>query len=255
MKFSIINGQRVSAFPKGKGACPFCGNSVVAKCGNRNIWHWAHSVKQACDSWWENETQWHRDWKGYWHERFQEIVHFDIHTGEKHIADVKNQNGFVLEFQNSPMNDDELSSREHFYGDMAWVVNATNFASNIEFGAKLPNPELSESLDMCIYPPGQNTSQNFIFYRISENEPNATMVEIHGSHKIQKFIDDTHIGHYLFKWKKPRTVWFYSTRPVFFDFGQEIIWQLQKFNARSAYCLKAVSKAQFINYYGGIVEA
>jgi hypothetical protein len=254
VKFSIVNGLRVAAFPKGKGTCPFCGNYVVAKCGNQNAWHWAHSIKQSCDPWWENETQWHRDWKGHWNEKFQEVVHFDSLTGEKHIADVKNQKGFVLEFQNSPMNDDELSSRERFYGDMAWVVNAMNFYNNIEFGAKLPNPELPESLDMCVRPV-QSSPQSFIFHRISENEPDATMVEIHGDHSIQKFIDDTHVGHYLFAWKKPRTVWFRSARPVFFDFGQDVIWRLQRFNARSAYCLEAVSKVQFISRYGGTVDA
>ena len=250
MNFSIVDGLKVAAFPKGKGTCPFCGNVVVAKCGNQNAWHWAHSIKQSCDPWWENETQWHRDWKGHWNVAFQEVVHFDGLTGEKHIADVKNQNGFVLEFQNSPMSDEELSSRERFYSDMAWVVNATKFYANIEFGAKLPNPDLPESLDMCIRPV-QSSPQSFIFHRISENEPDATMVEVYGNHSIQNFIDDTHVGHYLFAWKKPRAVWLRSTRPVFFDFGQEVIWKLQRFNDRSAYCFEAVSKAQFIGRYGG----
>lgn len=254
MKFSTVNGQRVAPFPKGKGICPFCGSDVIAKCGNQKLWHWAHSVKRTCDPWWENETQWHRDWKGHWKEEFQEVVQFDSRTGEKHIADVINQDGFVLEFQNSPMSDDELSSREQFYGDMAWVVNAMSFAANIEFGAKLPNPELPESLDMCICPV-QRSPQNFIFHRISENEPGATMVEIHGDHRIQDFIDATHVGHYLFAWKKPRTVWFRSAKPVFFDFGHEVIWRLQRFNAHSAYCLQAVRKAEFIGGYGGAAEA
>lgn len=252
MKFSNVNGERATAFPKGKGKCSFCGHAVIAKCGSKKLWHWAHSVKQTCDPWWENETTWHRDWKKHWKEEFQEVVHFDSRTGEKHIADVKNQDGFVLEFQNSPMSDYELSAREQFYGTMAWVINATNFAANIEFGAKLPNPELPESLDMSVSPV-QNSPQSFIFHRISENEPGATMVEIHGHYKIQNFIDETHVGHYLFSWKKPRTVWIRSTVPVFFDFGHEVIWRLQRFNANSAHCLQAVSKVEFIRRYGGTV--
>lgn len=254
MMFSAVNGQKAVAFPKGRGVCLFCGNDVIAKCGNQKVWHWAHSIKQTCDPWWENETQWHRDWKAHWNEQFQEVVHFDSLTGEKHIADVKNREGFVLEFQNSPLNDGELISRERFYGDMAWVVNAANFVSNIQFGAMLPNPELPESLDMCVRPV-QNSPQSFIFHRISENEPGATMVEVYGSHRIQNFIDETHVGHRLFAWKKPRTVWFRSARPVFFDFGGDVIWRLRKFNSHSAYCLEAVSKAHFIGCYGGAAEA
>lgn len=254
MKFSAVNGQRVFAFPKGKGVCLFCGNDVIAKCGNKKMWHWAHSVKKICDPWWENETHWHRDWKAHWDEQFQEVVHFDSLTGEKHIADVKNQNGFVLEFQNSPLSDVELVSRERFYGDMAWVVNAANFAANIEIGAKLPNPELPLSLDMCIHRV-QSSPQSFLFHRTSENEPGATLVEVHGSHRIQNFIDDTHIGHYLFAWKNPRIVWLRATRPVFFDFGGNIVWRLQRFNSRSEFCLEAVNKIHFVDFHGGAVKA
>lgn len=45
----------------------------------------------------------------------------------------KNAAGFVLEFQNSPMNDAELFSREALYGNMAWVVNGESFSKNIVF--------------------------------------------------------------------------------------------------------------------------
>ena len=254
MMTSMVNGTKVAAFPKGKGSCPYCGNDVIAKCGSKVIWHWAHSVTQSCDPWWENETPWHRAWKAHWETEFQEVIRFDERTGEKHIADVKNKNGFVLEFQHSPMSSDELASREQFYGEMAWVVNAKRFAANIEFRARLPNPQLPASLDMRVRRI-ENSQEDFLFYRLSENEPGATMVEVHGSHRIRDFIETTHVGHRLFRWRNPRSVWFRATRPVFFDFGGDVMWRLQRFNEHSEHCLAACSKAAFIGLYGGVVEA
>lgn len=63
-------------------------------------------------------------WKNCFPQRFQEIVHFDERTGEKHIADVKTDNGFIVEVQHSPIPEGERRSREDFYGDMLWIVDA-----------------------------------------------------------------------------------------------------------------------------------
>jgi competence protein CoiA len=157
MKFSLVNGKKTAPFSKGEGICAVCGNATQAKCGHTKIWHWAHCSKQMCDNWWENETAWHRAWKNCWPIRFQEVIHFDSTTGEKHIADVKNGNDFVIEFQNSPIDCTELVSRELFYKNLVWVVNAEKFKSNIQFCSKLPNPDDPKSKDMVIYMP-QNLS-------------------------------------------------------------------------------------------------
>ena len=253
LKFSFVNGERLSPFPKGKGSCPVCGNDTHAKCGNVKIWHWAHGSNKICDNWWENETAWHRAWKGYWSDSNQEIVHFNELTGEKHIADVKNDDGLIIEMQNSPISQEELISRELFYGNMIWIVNAEKFKKNIYIGAKLPDPDNEVSKDMCIYPM-QKASQEFIYYRKSEHEPDVTLVELHGSHRIQSFIDFSHIGHYLFIWAKPRSVWFHSKKSVYFDFGENILWKLVKFNKYSPLCLRAFSKQYVINLYGGKIN-
>jgi competence protein CoiA len=75
------------------------------------------------------------------------------------------------------------------------------------------------------------------------------MVEIYGSHRIKEFIEATHIGHYLFLWKNPRSVWFTSTKPVFFDFGENLLFELVRFNG--TFCLKGAHKKNFISLYGG----
>jgi competence protein CoiA len=85
-------------------------------------WHWAHKGRRTCDPWWENETEWHRAWKGRFPERWQEIVH-KADNGERHIADVKTDRGWVIEFQHSRIEPEERLSRDTFYRKLVWVVD------------------------------------------------------------------------------------------------------------------------------------
>ena len=96
---------------------------MIAKCGKFVRWHWAHKSRQSCDPWWEAETDWHRDWKNKFPEEWQEVVHTDARTGERHIADVKTPHGLVIEFQHSALSPEERRSREDFYKDMIWIVD------------------------------------------------------------------------------------------------------------------------------------
>lgn len=122
MKLAIVDGQRRDAQPGLAGGCPVCGAPTIAKCGEKNIWHWAHKSKRKCDHWWENETAWHRNWKNQFPVDWQEFVQ-TANDGEKHIADVKTDQGWVIEFQHSFIKPEERRSREAFYGNMAWVVD------------------------------------------------------------------------------------------------------------------------------------
>jgi competence protein CoiA len=122
MKFSLVNGQRQEAQPNLSGKCPACDQAMVAKCGEFKVWHWAHKGRRACDVWWENETEWHRAWKGRFPETWQEVVH-QADNGEKHIADVNTDQGWVIEFQHSHIRPEERRSRDAFYPKLVWVVN------------------------------------------------------------------------------------------------------------------------------------
>lgn len=75
-------------------------------------------------SWWKKETEWHRDWKGLFPKEWQEIVHF-AENSERHIADVKTDQGLVIEFQHSHIPTEERLSREVFYKKMIWIVDGT----------------------------------------------------------------------------------------------------------------------------------
>ena len=160
---------------------------MVPKCGRHKIWHWAHKSLVPCDTWLETETAWHREWKNKFNKEWQEIIHFDTETGEKHIADVKTDRGLIVEFQHSAMKFEELESREQFYKNMVWIVDGCRSDQNaFLFGQGLADP-------------------------ISVN-PDAYSLQWFGTSKI--FED-----------------WMQATKPVFLDFGSDVLWRLVSFNS------------------------
>ena len=122
MKYAVSNDQRIEATPKAVGKCPCCGADLIARCGDLKVWHWAHKGRRVCDHWWESETEWHRAWKDTFPKEWQEVVQY-AEDGEKHIADIKTPDGFVIEFQHSSMKAEEKLAREQFYKNMVWVVD------------------------------------------------------------------------------------------------------------------------------------
>ncbi len=92
--------------------------------------HLIEDVKgtHTCDDWWEPETEWHRGWKNQFPESWQE-VHHKAADGERHVADVKTELGYI-EFQHSPLKPDERRSREDFYPNLVWVVDGRRRAQD-----------------------------------------------------------------------------------------------------------------------------
>ena len=134
MGFALVDGIRTEPSPGLHGICDCCGGELISKCGRYVRWHWAHKRKTDCDSWRESETDWHLIWKGCFPKECQEVVHFDLQTGEKHVADVKTSTGLVVEIQHSPISERELLSREDFYGDMIWIVDARDLFGYFTLG-------------------------------------------------------------------------------------------------------------------------
>ena len=124
MRLALVDKVRTKPAPSLRGKCCLCGDDMIAKCGRYVRWHWAHKARTTCDPWQESETDWHRDWKDAFHIDYQEVVHVDDRTYEKHIADIKTPGGFVVEVQHSPIGEREALSRERFYKNMIWIVDA-----------------------------------------------------------------------------------------------------------------------------------
>lgn len=122
MRFAQLEKKRIEATPGAVGFCPACGAQLVAKCGTKNIWHWAHRGRRHCDHWWEPETEWHRSWKDRFPADWQEVPGRDA-DGELHIADVKAPSGFAVEFQHSAIKWEEARKRTLFHAPMIWVVD------------------------------------------------------------------------------------------------------------------------------------
>lgn len=129
MKFGLdlITGKKIEPKSGQKAICSCCKLPLIPKCGKIKVHHWAHKNDFNCDSWWEPETEWHRQWKNKFPNDWQEVVKFDKEAN-KHIADVFNPKiDLVIEFQNSSIAIDEIRARETFYKKMIWVVNADKY--------------------------------------------------------------------------------------------------------------------------------
>lgn len=100
-----------------------------------------------CDPWWENETEWHRNWKNHFPIEWQERIH-TAEGGEKHIADVKTIKDWVIEFQHSYLNPEERQARNDFYEKLVWVVDGarrkrdkSKFFESLTKVADVSNPQ------------------------------------------------------------------------------------------------------------------
>ncbi|MBP5713862.1 MAG: hypothetical protein J6X07_04085 [Prevotella sp.] len=152
MKFALVDNEKVEAAKGLKGVCPICQESVIPKCGQYKINHWAHKSIAHCDKWWESETDWHRNWKNLFPKEWQEIVAYDEKTGEKHIADIKTSSDLVVEFQHSHISNEERISREEFYKNMVWVVDGTRRKRDFDkFCQNLNSFSLSYIPRTCLY--------------------------------------------------------------------------------------------------------
>jgi hypothetical protein len=181
---------------------------MIAKCGNIRMKHWAHRGKRNCDSWWENETQWHRNWKEHFPIDWQEVVHTE--RGERHIADVKTVRGWVLEFQYSHLQPEERKARDTFYKKLVWIV----------YGSRLKRSR-SQFFD-ALREETSNIESPFVrtVYRVDSTE----------NLKVNSLLRD----------------WVDTLAPVFFDFGQEdpTLWcLLPKTSAGNSYVVNFSRKA------------
>lgn len=185
MQYALVNGERQEPQPNLSGNCPLCGDPTIAKCGDIRVWHWSHLKKLTCDPWWENETEWHRSWKGQfpkeWHERIHRAA-----GGEKHIADVKTDKDWVIEFQYSHLPAEERKARTAFYQKVAWVVSGVRRKKDQE--------------------------QFFALLRELGSIPNSPIIR-------RIFLVHPDKSALLRDWGG-------CTAPVFFDFGGPILWCL-----------------------------
>lgn len=257
MQFAIVETEKKEAFQGGRGICPICGTTTIAKCGPRIVHHWAHFRIRDCDPWWENETLWHREWKNNFPAEYREVSHI-ASDGEIHRADIKTPKGIVIEFQHSAMTDEERISREEFYQNMIWVIDGRGFKNNFDIYHKLPDPnsDIAQDLVWTKAKRHMNGSNEGLFFRLSEMEkdyPGITKEThnryggwIHPFREIKGNIEDHYNGYHQFDWVKPRSTWLDATCPVYIDFGDDFLIKLETYDETKLKCIRYISKIKFM---------
>lgn len=256
MQYAIVDSERRQAFPGGKGGCPTCGAEAIAKCGPRVLHHWAHSGRRNCDPWWENETDWHRQWKNLFPESCREVPHVAA-NGEVHRADIQTPTGIFIEVQHSAITDEERLSREAFYGNLVWVIDGRSFRKNFDIYHLLPDPtsEIAQDLVWEKARRHKHGANAGLFYRLSEckrDNPDVTKASlrggwIHGFHEIEAQVNDAYRGHHQFDWIRPHRTWLDATCPVYIDFGDDHLVRLEIYDESRLQCVRLVTKRKFVH--------
>jgi competence CoiA-like predicted nuclease len=258
MKFALVDDLKQEALSSGeRGVCICCGSETVAHCGKFNVHHWKHKTIQECDTWYEPETEWHRNWKNYFPESFQEVVKYDSKTGEKHIADIFNPlRALTIEFQHSPISHDEIVSRENFHSKLIWVVDVKPYISNIFFHKDIK----SEFFEKIIMPWALNQGKlrrelskkgdidaeaEFLKDRSGDNYIEQFQKKYNGYSSIENY--------YLMEWKYQHKRWNHTKCPLFFDTGDEFVYMvIESVKIWNGFVVKRFQKKIFVDRFLGL---
>jgi len=225
MLFAAVNGEKVEAKPGTTGVCPLCDRSVFSKCGEINVWHWAHHRDQSCDNWYEPETEWHKNWKLAFGKELSEIV--ISKEGVRHIADIQTKENVIIELQNSTIQIDVIRRRERFYGErMLWIVNGKPFKNNFTINSRSVTQDREYYMQFGYFPDD-----------IVDKETGGI---VSNSKKQLPF-----------SWSRPRRCWSDVQRPVFIDFGDENLFCITEGMGTNRGIGRQITKERFLEKYGG----
>jgi len=281
------SGNKIRAYKGGSANCPnpFCNSELIAKCGDYNIWHWAHINLRSCDSWdYESITDWHLSWQDNYPDNKTEVI---IRKGnEVHIADIVCKDGLVIEIQNSPIISSEVRRREQFYKKMIWVINSDPFKHNLtlkdfkynftkEIWFQYIQPMIGTAFDFAIFVPVDDNGaildslilNNYekyydsksgkIFYsRRRTGSDYAIPLEVHNSfsaYLLDKKIRERCISEKsyktTFRWKSLRKTWMGATMPIFLDLNNGFLFYIKTLYANGNGSGLVISKKRFLEKY------
>ncbi len=110
--------------------CPVCGEPLIHRKGKYRRPHFAHKQKTDCFMSRNKDylSEWHMRMQDYFPKEKREVRFQDDETGEVHIADVfDEETNTVIEFQHSPINEEEYLSRTSFHlkngRRIAWIFD------------------------------------------------------------------------------------------------------------------------------------
>lgn len=254
MKYAIVDTEKREALQSGeRGICICCGSETIAYCGEFMIHHWKHRIAIECDTWHENETEWHRWWKNQFPKTFQEIVKFDPFTGEKHIADIFHPDRLLtLEFQHSQIRLEEIKSREKFHTNLTWVVDVSPYNSNINF-----HKNIAEAFFDCVVLPWA-TNQDRIVRELRKQGKDKEVSDYLNNRTDDVYIEEfekrySHSRsdeYFLMQWKYQHKRWNHTGSPLFFDAGDDYIYMnIETIKIWNGFIVKRFDKREFISRF------
>jgi len=265
MRYAVdFMNNRHEASPQLKGRelfCPHCEGFVIPKTGKIKAYHFAHHGADCEYFKYKGMSKWHTDWQNLFKKDQQEVR---VTKGDKtHIADVKNSNGVVIEFQHSGITMEEKNKRDDFYEKLIWVVDVASVKHNVTIGKKwIPTEDYKE------YGRGDWSFNYDIKSKVEDLDrviPIIHTLDLSGSdfntiseiitqakEKVRQIKRPPFLGEKYLKntvrlgWKWPRTVWlaYCDLVPVFLDLGGEYLYRIISDNRCSPY-----KRKDFIDRY------
>jgi competence protein CoiA len=225
MLFAIVDNKKVEASPQTTGICPLCEQPVFSKCGEVNVWHWAHYNNKNCDSWYEPETEWHKAWKLVFGKENSEVIICE--GGVKHIADIRTKENVIIELQNSPIQKPVIWERETFYGEqMLWIMNGNHFKHKFSIS----------------------------LFRSAALDADDEYDRLHNPLSSHYGIPLKNKGQLSFSWTNAHRSWEECRRHVFIDFGSDSLFHVTEGMGSKKGKGIFVTKERFITKYGGNLQ-
>lgn len=195
MLLAVKDGTRVRPTKTGeRGTCPVCDGEVVSRCGEINVWHWAHRAVTGCDPWMEAESEWHAEWKALVPENWIEVI--VEKDGKRRCADIRLPNGRVVKLQRAPLSPEQIREYETFFGAMLWIFDVREARETADALGK-PRLDLRKK-------------------------------EMSGLAKQMQGVNETPSNYRTFRWKHPKKHVAFASRTVFLDVGNAQVFRMDK---------------------------
>jgi competence protein CoiA len=198
---------------------------------------------------WENETDWHRQWKNLFPEECREVVHI-AENGEIHRADIKTSTGIIIEVQHSAMTDAERISRESFYKNLVWIIDGKPFKDQFDILHALPALDSDMAKGIIWLPARREYGMRYgHFFRWSAGYKNTPGM-LHLLHELDDIKDEilnAYRGHHQYQWTRPRNTWLDASCPVYIDFGDDNLVKLCIYDDSGLSCIWRIHKKKFVH--------
>jgi len=195
MLLAVMDGARKRPSKTGERAtCPVCDGEVLSRCGEINVWHWAHRAVTSCDPWMEADSEWHAEWKSLVPQPWIEAV--IEKEGNRRCADIQLPNGAVIKLQRGPLSPKHIRDYEKFFGRMIWIFDVRDSIATTD---------------------AMGTSR----LDLRKKEMSEFAKKLQG-------LKNTPNSYRSFRWKHPKKHIAFATKTVFLDIGDNYVFRMDK---------------------------